>query len=112
MVKVNEVENPSYELQKLDMQLNPLTFYYSYPRYDNRRDGFNSFRSSLQWAITNKNEIVCGHPDKGYDLTIYNRKGKIYKRIVKKYTPVKIPAELIKRATKEILPVTLKILLT
>ena len=101
LVNVDVAENPKSELQKLDLELNPLTFYYSYPKYDSVRDGYNSFRSILQWAVTNNNEIVCGHPDKGYDLKIFNSEGKIIKNIVKDYTPIKISAEEIKRATKD-----------
>ena len=86
------------------MELNPLTFYYSFPKYNSVRDGHNSFRSVLQWAVTNNNEVVCGHPDKGYELKIFNPEGKITKNIIKDYTPIKIPAEEIKRATKQQLP--------
>ena len=104
LVNVDVAENPKYELQKLDLELNPLTFYYSFPKQDLVRDGYNSFRSSLKWAVTNNNEIVCGHPDEGYDLKIFNPEGKITKYIIKDYTPIKIPAEEIKRATKQQLP--------
>ena len=104
LVNVDVAENPKYELQELDLELNPLTFYYSFPKYDIARDGFNSFSSILQWAVTNKNEIVCGHPDEGYELTIFNPEGKITMNIVKDYTPIKIPAEEIKKATKRQLP--------
>jgi len=97
-------ENPKYELRKHDLELNPLTFYYSFPKYDTARDGFNSFRSTLQWAVTNNNEIVCGHPDEGFELKIFNPEGQITKIIVKDYTPVRIPEEAIKRATKQQLP--------
>ena len=104
LVNVNVAENPKYELQKLDLELNPLTFYYSFPKYNSVRDGVNPFRSILQWAVTNNNEIVCGHPDKGYELKIFNPEGKIIKNIVKDYTPIKIPAEEIKREKKRPLP--------
>jgi len=104
LVRIDEAENPKYELQRLNLELQPLTFYYSYPVPDLMRDGFNSFRSSLQWAVTNNNEIVCGHPDEGYGLKIFNPEGKITRNIVKDYTPVKIPDEAIKRATKRQLP--------
>ncbi|MFX1534095.1 MAG: 6-bladed beta-propeller [Promethearchaeota archaeon] len=104
IVNVDVAENPKYELQKLDVELNPLTFYYSFPKYDLARDGHNSFRSILQWAVTNNNEIVCGHPDEGYELNIFNSEGKIIKNIIKDYTPIKIPAEEIKRATRQKLP--------
>ena len=104
LVNVDVAENPKYELRKYDLELNPLTFYYSFPKYNSVRDGHNSFRSVLQWAVTNNNEVVCGHPDKGYELKIFNPEGKITKNIIKDYTPIKIPAEEIKRATKQQLP--------
>jgi len=99
--RIDEAENPKYELKKFDLELNPLTFYYSYPLPNFARDGFNPFRSSPQWAVTNKNEIVCGHPDEGYEFKIFNPQGKIIRNIVKDYTPVRIPDEAIKRATKQ-----------
>lgn len=104
IVNVDVVENPKYELQKLDLELNPLTFYYSFPKYDLARDGHNSFRSILQWAVTNNNEIVCGHPDEGYELRIFNSEGQIIKNIITDYNPIKIPDEEIKRATRQKLP--------
>ncbi len=104
LVNVDVAENPKYELQKYDLELNPLTFYYSFPKYNSVRDGVNPFRSILQWAVTHNNEIVCGHPDEGYDLKIFNTEGKIIKNIVKDYTPIKIPAEEIKREKKMPLP--------
>ena len=104
IVNGDVAENPKYELRKHDLELNPLTFYYSFPKYDTARDGFNSFRSTLLWAVTNNNEIVCGHPDEGYELKIFNPEGKITKIIIKGYTPVRIPEEAIKRATKLQLP--------
>jgi hypothetical protein len=104
IVNGDVAENPKYELRKHDLELNPLTFYYSFPKYDIARDGFNSFRSILQWAVTNNNEIVCGHPDEGYELKIFNSEGKIIKNIIKDYTPIKIPDEEIKRATRQKLP--------
>ncbi len=104
LVNIDVAENPKYELQKLDLELNPLAFYYSYQRPNFSRGGLNPFRSNLQWAVTNNNEIVCGHPDEGYELKIFNQQGKITRNIVKDYTPVKIPDETIKRATKQRLP--------
>lgn len=100
LVKIDDAENPKYELQKLDLELNPLTFYTSYQRPDFMRDVFPSFRLILQWAITNKNEIVCGYIDEGYNIKIFSPEGKIIRNIVKDYTPVKIPEEVIKRVTK------------
>jgi hypothetical protein len=104
LVNIDVAENPKYELQELDLDLNPLVFYYSFQKPNFTRDGLNPFRSSLQWAVTNNNEIVCGHPDEGYELKIFNPEGQITKIIVKDYTPVKIPDKEIKRVTERQLP--------
>ena len=104
IVKADKSENPKYELHKLDLNLNSLCSYYSYPKYIPGNDGMNPFRSSLQWDIINKNEVILGHPDIGYSLTIFNAEGSPTMKITKEYTPVKIPKDTIKRATKEKLP--------
>lgn len=96
LVIIDEGEGHRYELQRLDSELNPLTFYISYLRPE--LAGYNPFRSTLQWALTNKNEIVCGHPDEGYDIKIFNPEGKVIRNIVKDYAPVMITQEEIKRA--------------
>lgn len=103
-VKTGETNNPKYELRRLDQQMNSISFYYSYPKYNSSRDGFNSFRSSLKWGIIKNSGIVCGLAGEGYNLNVFNSNGEILKKITKDYTPIRIPAEAIKRATKRKLP--------
>ena len=102
LVKNEEVKNPMYELYRLNMQLDSLTFYCSYPKPNFTQQGINPFRLYLKWAIRNNDEIICGMPDRDYELKIFNQEGKIVRRITKDYTLIKITDEEIKRRMKGI----------
>lgn len=101
-VRNDEAINPTYELQRLDMQLNSLTFYCSYPKPDFTKNGINPFSLHIRWVLGNNNEIVCGMPDRDYELKIFNQEGRVIRRIIKDYNPVKIIDEEIKRRMKGI----------
>jgi hypothetical protein len=100
LVKNEEVKNPSYELHRLDLHLDSLNFYCSYPKPDFMQQGINPFRLDLRWAIRNNDEIIYGMPDSDYELKILNKEGNLIKRIIKDYAPVKITDEEINQSMK------------
>lgn len=97
LVRKEGIENPKYELHRLDLQLSSLSFYFSYPKPDFTQQGINPFREYLKWTIANSNELIYGMPDSDYDLRILNSQGNLVRRIMKDYAPVKISEEEIKR---------------
>ena len=52
LVIIDEGEGRRFELQRFDLQLNPLIFYVSYLRPE--LVGYNPFRSNLIWALSNE----------------------------------------------------------
>jgi hypothetical protein len=56
------------------------------------RSTYNYFRPWLRWSVYKGNHIIFSFSEK-YELLIYDEKGKLSKKITKKYTPVKISDE-------------------
>lgn len=103
-VPVNEPENPRYELQKFDANLNYLLTFGSAPGSDPKL--YNPFRPILRGGVIKDDHVVFGYPE-DYELRIFNPEGKEIKRIKKEYEPVEItPEEIegVKEQTKDMPP--------
>ncbi len=79
-----------YDLKKFDSQLKDLFTIFStrilkYPY-------MNPLFPRCYWEVTEEDNIIWGFPDK-YELQVLNPEGKLLKKIVKDYTPVKITQE-------------------
>ena len=86
-------ENPRYELEKLDPELNHLHSLGSSPLPNFRRDGYDPFFPVLRWDVINGNQVVCGYAKEGYEIKIFDAEGKLIRRILKEYTPLEITQE-------------------
>jgi len=105
---IREYENPRYELKKFDSELNYLYSLGSSPLPNARRDGFNPLFPVLRWNVINRNQIVCGYM-KEYELKVFDAKGNLIRKILKKYTPLEVTQEDVdERLQGEELPPQLK----
>ncbi len=64
------------------------------------KTGYVPFKPTPYFLIDRNDNIVYGYPDNNYELQIFNPEGKMIKRILKDYEPIKIPERVIER-TKE-----------
>ena len=103
LVIVRGEENPRYELQKFDPELNYLHSYGSSPLPNVRRDGYNPFFPVLRWDIIKSNHVICGYPE-NYEIEIFNDGGNLTRKIIKEYIPLEITKEEIDEETKRVPP--------
>jgi hypothetical protein len=80
----------TYSLKKFDSQLKEIFTIFSkeilkYPY-------LNPFFPQCYWEVTKEDNIIWGFPDK-YELDVLNPEGKLFKKIVKDHTPIKITQE-------------------
>jgi hypothetical protein len=104
VVAVIREENLWHELKKFDSDLNLLYTYAFSPAPS--PSSFNPFMPVLRWELTQNDQVVCGYPEK-YEIEIFNSKGKVIRKIVKDYKPVKVTKEEMERLEK--LPQTIKV---
>ena len=77
-----------YALKKYDPELKELYLYGTspLPSVEMRRTGkINVFFTLLRWDIVNGNQIVCGYPEEGYIIKIYDSSANLVRRIEKEY---------------------------
>jgi len=82
-----------YALKKYDPELNELYLYGTspLPSAEMRRTGKrNVFFTLLRWDIINGNQIVCGYPEEGYIIKIYDSSANLVRRIEKEYKRIEI----------------------
>lgn len=101
---VREEENPRYELQKFDPELNYLHSFGDSPLPS--VTGLNPFGGTIILSvIDNNDQVVCTYPE-NYEIKIFNKEGNLKRKIIKDYDPVEITEEEIKEATEGIPPDT------
>jgi len=98
---VREEENPRYELKKFDSELNYLHSLGSSPLPS--AAGFNPFSGTLLCQIDNNDQVVCGYPE-DYEIEIFDKEGKLRKKIIKEYDPIEITKEEIEEVTEGMPP--------
>ncbi len=98
IVIVREEDNPRYELQKFDPEMNYLHALESSP-LPGAANRYNPFMGVLRWDITKNNQVICGYP-KNYELKIFDSEGRLTKKIIKEYDAVEITEEEIEEAKK------------
>jgi len=99
---VREEENPRYELQKFDSELNYLHSFGDSPLPS--VTGLNPFGGTIILSvIDNNDQVVCAYPE-NYEIKIYDKEGNLKRKIIKDYDPVEITEEEIKDATEGIPP--------
>lgn len=81
----------SYELKKFDSNLNFLNTVAFIPG-PKAGERFDPFIPIFFWKIYENDNIIYGY-QKNYELLVFNPEGKLIKKIVKEYTPVKITEE-------------------
>jgi len=81
----------TYELKKFDSNLNFLNTVASIPGPKAGKP-FDPFMPLFFWKIYENDTIIYGY-QKNYELLVFNPEGKLIKKIVKKYTPLKITEE-------------------
>jgi hypothetical protein len=82
-----------YALKKFDPELNELYLYGTspLPSAEMRRTGKrNVFFTLLRWDIINGNQIVCGYPEEGYVIKIYDSSANLVRKIEKEYKQIEI----------------------
>jgi hypothetical protein len=98
-VIVREQENPRYELQKFDPDLNYLHSLGSSPLRSATPGGYNPFSPIIQSEINCYDRVVVAYPEK-YELKIYDKSGTMIRKVMKEYDPVEITEEEIKEVTE------------
>jgi len=77
-----------YELRKYDQEFNELFSFESspHPSEELQRTGkIDPFFNVLKWDIINGNQILCGYPEEGYILKIYDPSANLIRKIEKEY---------------------------
>jgi len=80
-----------------------------YPIKGNRGT-YNFFKPWLRWSVVKGNHLIFSFSEK-YELLIYDDTGKLVKKIIKKYKPVKISEEELEYMRKVVrLPSTVRLI--
>lgn len=95
---VQDPENPRYEIQKFDMDLNFLHALDSSPTPE--LGIIKLFFSIIHFDVNEVDEVIVGYPEE-YNIKTFNSEGELIRRIEKEYTPVKVPEEEIEKRKKE-----------
>jgi outer membrane protein assembly factor BamB len=103
LVIMRDKENPRYELQKFDPEMNFIHALDSTPTPSASSEGFNPFRGSIYYAFDKDDRVVCGVPDR-YEIKIFDTGGNLVKKIKRDYDPVEITEEEKKEVEKEMPP--------
>jgi len=96
---VREEENPRYELKKFDSELNYLHSLGSSPLPSASGDSINLFIGLILSQIDNNDQVICGYPE-DYEIEIFDKEGKLIRKIMKEYDPVEITKEEIEEETE------------
>lgn len=103
LVIMRDKENPRYELQKFDPEMNFIHALDSTPTPSASSEGFNPFMGSLYYDFDKDDRVVCGVPD-GYEIKIFDIAGNLVKKIKRDYDPVEITEEEKKEVEREMPP--------
>jgi hypothetical protein len=76
-------------LCKFDSDFNNLRSYVSYPDPWSGQTANNLFVPYLCWAVDKNDNIIYGYTDK-YEFNVLNPEGNLIRKIIRKYTPLKI----------------------
>lgn len=75
-----------------------------------KRGTYNFFKPWLRWSVFRGNHVIFSFSEK-YELLIYDSRGKLVKKIIKKYKPVKISEEELAYMRKVVrLPSTVRLI--
>lgn len=102
-------EDPRYEIQKFDPEMNFIHSLDSTPTPSADNEGFNPFSGSIYYAFDKDDRVVCGVSNR-YEIKIFDTTGNLVKKITKEYDPVEITEEE-KKKTKEEMPPELKLVM-
>ena len=97
---VREEENPRYELKKFDSELNYLHSFGSSPLPTASGGSINLFMGFILSQIDNNDQVICGYPE-NYEIKIFDKEGKLRKKIIKEYDPLEITKEEIEGLAKK-----------
>jgi len=89
-----------FVLKKFDSELNDLFEIFSY-EYEVNPNIRNVYPPQCYWEVRSDDSIVWGYADK-YEFHILDRSGKVIRKIIKDYEPVKITEEVKQRWVKNI----------
>jgi DNA-binding beta-propeller fold protein YncE len=103
VVIVRDEENPRYEVQKFDPEMNLIQSLDSTPTPSASNEGFNPFAGSIYYTFDRDGRAVCGVPDR-YEIKIFDTAGNLEKKIVRDYDPVEITEEEKKEVEEEMPP--------
>jgi hypothetical protein len=88
---VVDPEDPHYQLQKFDGDMNHLCDLAKSPA-PNPLKGFNPFMPISYWIIDDSDNVVYGYPEE-YLLQVFDSSGNLTKKIYKEYDPIPITNE-------------------
>jgi hypothetical protein len=77
----------SFVVAKFDPNLKQLFPFFSYD-WDDRPNIYDVFPPDCFWAVGRDDNIIWGYSDK-YELNILNKDGRLVRRIIRDYAPVK-----------------------
>jgi len=90
-------DNLWHELRKFDSDMNYLFSFTSAPAPSPSH--FNTYMPILRWSLNQNDQVLCGYPER-YEVDIYDSRGKIIKKIMRNYMPVRISEEEKERLEK------------
>ena len=100
IVSVSGPDKQNIELQKFD---SGLSYLYSFGSFSlpSRSSTFNPFMPELCWAVSKDDNVICGYPE-NYEFKLFNPEGKVIRKVIKDYKPVKITQEEIEKRKKRL----------
>jgi len=88
-IHIRKPKEQLLELCKFDSDFNNLRSYVSYPDPWSGQTTINPFVPYLCWAVDKNDNIIYGYTDK-YEFYVLNPEGNLIRKIIRKYTPLKI----------------------
>jgi len=100
-IHIRKPEEQLLELCKFDSDFNTLKSYLSYPDPWSGQAAINPFVPYLCWAVDKNDNIIFSYTDK-YEFSVLNPEGNLIRKIIRKYTPIRISRDEKKMLMKNI----------
>ena len=89
VVSIKDPPNSRIELLRLDSELNKIETIGTMHMSDSPLS-LKFFIPEIEFKIMHNSCLLYGYPENDYELKIFNREGKLLKRIIKKFDPVPV----------------------
>lgn len=103
IIGIISISGPDKQVIELQKFGSDLSYLYSFGSFSlpSRSSTFNPFMPELCWAVNKEDNVICGYPE-NYEFKLFNPEGKVIRKVIKDYKPIKITQEEIEERKKRL----------